>query len=1142
MGFNLRGQGSQIDGPAESGRFFQIDGPGAAAPEPRMMTRSTAAPAPAPVSSTSASTKTTTTPTPPQAPPDPVVVDALTGTGMSQADARTYASQVSVEEAKSLTFVTIVKDKIASGSSAQDAIEWGLYSGYATDAEMSDPVFREQLTTSMQFTDSPESTVYGARQLVHFRNIASVSFSIDHPMQPIAELPQDLAQNLLQADPEVAKAMLGSGMTLNQVASTAHLVTSAEVQDPEFMTYLNNKLGSGMSGQDAVFSARYADDYDAVTPYRTPDIPVNVARAYAVSDHLGVPVTEVLGGEFDAQQTQNLLNLDPTEVNSFMDATGVTLSQVAQLTPRQFDTVTGNRELARWSSEAGIALTDFADMTVEHAYGLSMLMVAGFEPAAPDATFDNVDPDSVIAAVQVGNNWLIPFRTTSGDRVVTSSNVNPALTQQVGSILVEKAQADINQTRAANGLPPVMSTAELQTTRLNDPNDPTAGYQTLGQAAFVDVVESYRTMLENGQITSDDPRAQFVRVVEANAALGSGYSLLPYMEVPVGFRDNTSRVVGEPVQMSTADVNELLDADAVQARFNELMADPTISADYQARLTQLGNDPAVVPGGQEAINTLYNSLTGPNYPAALASLKDQGLTYEAEQMVVADLRALALLSPEKAAEAAKTLAVNSFAYDVNATLQDPSALPDEAIEQALRDNVALTIRALRTTTANVFLGTLSAPEVVKFYENFMSDKTSVDWLVDSLRQLVTDAKNGLVVDLNNVSLAEFEAAMDKTYIPGGSEDALKGFFDTALKTGTLGSMLGGTILASFGYKMYDKSWTDPGLTEQEQALARWGAARDVLAFASVSPQVAKFGATGYDVITSLFGGASSDPNRPTAIQALGLDKTVPELWPSADGTPGSWSSWWAGRSVEYDQLIDVSSMDMATSAAVDDIGNQIFRQADGVQLPGSKVRVATTVLRGLEAFGDFASVADIVTGAITIKNAQTPMDKVNGSISVISGSLGAVAGGIEIASLFGAASATAVAAVGPLFMVGAVLGIGALIGTAIYNAVQQKRQEQQATLDQNEWFGSLAEDGLADPDWAEKLEYMHYAWMVYGNDNPNSDQSYIDYQHAEWEYFRNKPQESGTSLMRLNEDLHVSNDSTKNNWPFGWDDPTFAMG
>jgi hypothetical protein len=35
--------------------------------------------------------------------------------------------------------------------------------------------------------------VYGARQYVQFYHLARVSFSIDQPMQPIAELPQELA-------------------------------------------------------------------------------------------------------------------------------------------------------------------------------------------------------------------------------------------------------------------------------------------------------------------------------------------------------------------------------------------------------------------------------------------------------------------------------------------------------------------------------------------------------------------------------------------------------------------------------------------------------------------------------------------------------------------------------------------------------------------------------------------------------------------------------------------------------------------------------------------------------------------------------------------------------------------------------------
>ena len=98
----------------------------------------------------------------------------------------------------------------------------------------------------------------------------------------------------------------------------------------------------------------------------------------------------------------------------------------------------------------------------------------------------------------------------------------------------------------------------------------------------------------------------------------------------------------------------------------------------------------------------------------------------------------------------------------------------------------------------------------------------------------------------------------------------------------------------------------------------------------------------------------------------------------------------------------------------------------------------------------------------------------------------------------------------------------------------------QETVDQTEFFGGLAEDGLADPEWADKLEYMQYAMYVYGNDNPDPNQSYIDFQQAEWESFKAKPQSGGTSLWRLDEDLHVSNEMTQDNSPGGGDEPVWG--
>jgi hypothetical protein len=98
--------------------------------------------------------------------------------------------------------------------------------------------------------------------------------------------------------------------------------------------------------------------------------------------------------------------------------------------------------------------------------------------------------------------------------------------------------------------------------------------------------------------------------------------------------------------------------------------------------------------------------------------------------------------------------------------------------------------------------------------------------------------------------------------------------------------------------------------------------------------------------------------------------------------------------------------------------------------------------------------------------------------------------------------------------------------TLMTQATKRHNALQRSTDKQGAWFEHLHNDGLAYGDWSNKLEYLRYAYAWYGNDNPNKDQSYFDFQHAEWVYFQNTAMKDGSSLIRLNEDLHVSTDKT----------------
>jgi hypothetical protein len=188
----------------------------------------------------------------------------------------------------------------------------------------------------------------------------------------------------------------------------------------------------------------------------------------------------------------------------------------------------------------------------------------------------------------------------------------------------------------------------------------------------------------------------------------------------------------------------------------------------------------------------------------------------------------------------------------------------------------------------------------------------------------------------------------------------------------------------------------------------------------------------------------------------------------------------------------------------------------------SAFKVMTTVV-------DLVGVADIVLGAINIKNAVRDGDVpgiVGNSLNIVGGVGLAGAGAISTVALFAPVSAIASASVAPLFMVGCSFAMAGFMVSLMTQATKRHNALQHSTDKQGDWFARLHDDGLAYEDWSNKLEYLRYAYAWYGNDNPNIDQSYFEFQRAEWSYFQNTAMKDGSSLTRLNDDVHVYNDKT----------------
>lgn len=826
---------------------------------------------------------------------------------------------------------------------------------------------------------------------------------------------------------------------------------------------------------------------------------------------------------------------------------------------------------------SGASLSDIASLTDEDISAIQDAWKNGYRLAGKEETFNDIQSDSVKS---LGSSQrLQQFETRDGQKVIVMAASNPGLFGKAQDLQWQAAAKKIDEIRHAHGLPPMneLDVMAMDTGEPIDPDDPAKGTHSVGSLALKALTEQYRGMLERGDMDEHDPRAQLLRAFEAKSALANGYDLLPYYEKQQlggtyrtypGGEDNPTYQ-----KMSSQDVRELINEGRLDNRIQALLSRPEVAKDYQAALSQsvdkLGDKK------QTLTDSLHKMLTGTEYLALLKDLRQAGLSDAAERMIQKDLGALAALDPAKAADAAQQLQLNSYSDEIKRLIDDPSLIDTDTMGKALLDAVAIAIQVLRSSSGLIRHSAQSTNDLIKYFNEVLQDKKSVNALAGVLKELVIQQKTKTgTVDLSRVSQADFDEAMAKSYVPMELRGKVSNFFATTQKYGVWGSVAGAAALASFGYKLSKGAW-GPDST----AMQRWGAARDVISFLSVIGHQAKSVAGMLDLF-------SRTPDSALAWKALGLDRTLPQVWGKQSFLPGErpWAGPWGtpppppdsprGSARVLQEMVDDYSRfwadyDTVSSRyfnAVPDLGSGSSRYFDAVsnlddlshlddlsrqassrlasiwatqaptelaRMPGLGTRLGVTMLKVLGTVTDLAGIADIVLGALALKKGLRDGDTgaiVSSSLAIGGGVGLTTAGAIGTASLFAAVPATAAAAVAPLFLAGAVLSVGAFVAGLVAASIKRHNQLQHATNVQSDWWKSLGEDGLLKGDWSEKLEFYRYAFAIYGNDNTDPSKSYLQSQRSEWEHFLSTPQRDGSSLNRLDASLHHST-------PITWEPP-----
>ena len=731
----------------------------------------------------------------------------------------------------------------------------------------------------------------------------------------------------------------------------------------------------------------------------------------------------------------------------------------------------------------------------------------GYKLAGPNDFLKNTDitfgsPDEL-------GNGLIRYETSEG-KVIVSKEISPQLYDDVVAKWETWTATDVDSTRGNFNLP---SNDELDVLNLGtgvkaDPDDDKSPELTVSELATKELLDTYRAGVKDGSIAKDDPRAQLVRALEAQAAYQNGRGLTGYEEEPGAFGGTWRVFDDKQTELSSADMHDIIDGPKLQEQISKLFSDTTVQADYKAKMDGAINR---IPNKDEIKQKLLDLTNNPDYIAYLKDLQNQGKAHEAQQDLSDTLTSLSMFDPDAATKAAQSIQADGLTSDLNDLIADPSKISEENSELATKDMFGLLKSVLKGELLDLPRRTQETIE--KFLEEGMQGKEKSSAVTKALQELGEVYKNG-----GTISEADIKTALSKPYVPIAERGKLGEVFSALNSKGILGSMGAGVSLFSGIYQLAGN-----GGKLAETPLQRLAIAKDFLSFAGASSHFVRVG----DAVADLMGKGGM-------VDFLGLDKTVPEIWGKGGVQEGKMEYRLTKMPGELTTKIEQTlknvpgfdPTDLSDTASLNSVQDGISQHIDDAVAgsgaaklaPGKSAKIAGSVIKVLGPATDVVGgFADIVLGAFTIKSGietGDPLAKAAGGLQIAAGAFGASAGVLGAAALVGAGSAAALT--GPFFLVGVVLAvIGGIIGYFVDHNKKQKASEKE-----NDWYRDLAADGLLQADWGDKVEYLHYSIHEYGEREAPEDDSLFRFQQAEWEHFDETPQKGGSSSNRLDYELH----------------------
>lgn len=683
---------------------------------------------------------------------------------------------------------------------------------------------------------------------------------------------------------------------------------------------------------------------------------------------------------------------------------------------------------------------------------------------------------------------------------------------------------------------------------------------TIAAQQFGKVIENE---LKNNKLDANSDAARAKKLMDAQAALDSGYDLYGYAEAINAGSGTYRETSKDPTRLTGDDVKQILNEDSVSQQLSELMSKPDVAERYRKELSYAAQN--LLPDGeldqiQNTVNgNLFNSDGSNNTKfeesviaqtaKANEGSPDNDWLNDIDADVANQFEALNVLDPEKYASRKLAFNQNLTTYQLN----DYVAKPEKTSIDAQALGFRTTVDIVQSGVNGVLQSMDKSDKTYEAYKDLRNQlsffgKTDIPAQDKAtVRQAIADASASR--DASKIDQIADKVLKNLTANREETAGATKKLLHSASKTGTLGALSGTMSLISGAVQIGTGKWSE--MSSEERAAA----ARDLVGGLSFGSDFARFGSNMVEKASKV-AGADGTPKF-KATEWLGLmSDNFPDIWgKNATQTGKNSLSSAIGNRVEAgsqtlaDRGADGAQLSGDSLNTYNDAAAKVGRTMGVKDMPDVAKAVGRSFLRftfgaGLDMAG---GVMDIVSGVSALRRANTALERAGASLQITGGSGTAGMGVASMVSMLvpkettlvgNYVSTTALSVVRGLAAGARVLGpalggVGAVAGFAgmlIAEAIQHAKL-QKLTDGQGKFFHDIADMGAAQEDWGDKLEYARYASYMYGGRDTPQDQTMFDFQADEWKHFQETEGKDGSSLYRLAPYLHRDGDpDSKNNW------------